>query len=41
MNSQTATRCHSTDEVLEQLLEEITCRIQAGEFVALDDYVAS
>ena len=41
MNTPTATLCHSSDEVLEQLLEEITSRIQAGELVALEDYAAA
>src|SRR3954470_22035090 len=36
MNHQTAAPCHSSDEVFEQLLEEITARIQAGEMVDLD-----
>ena len=33
MNNHTATLCHSSDQVFEQLLDEITDRIQAGELV--------
>src|SRR5262245_41611715 len=40
MNSQAATLCHSSDAVLEQLLEEITNRIQRGESIDVDDYAA-
>ena len=41
MNNPTATLCHSSDQVFEQLLDEITSRIQAGEFVTVDEYSAT
>jgi serine/threonine protein kinase len=41
VNNQTATICRSADGLLDQLLEEITSRIQAGELVNLDEYAAA
>ncbi len=40
MNDPTATLCHSSDAVFEQVLDEITARIQAGELVDLDACMA-
>jgi len=40
MNNQTAAPCRSSDEVFEQVLEEITARIQAGHLIDLNACVA-
>jgi hypothetical protein len=40
MNSRAATLCYSADEVFEQLLDDITARIHAGELIDLDACVA-
>lgn len=37
MNSQTATLCHSSDQVFEQLIEEVTARLQTGEAIDLSE----
>ncbi|HEX3601070.1 MAG TPA: protein kinase, partial [Lacipirellulaceae bacterium] len=38
MSAPTVTQCHSSDQVLEQLLDEITVRIQEGEVVEAEEY---
>lgn len=40
MNNPTAALCHSSDAVFEQVLEDFTTRIQAGELLDLDACVA-